>query len=75
MRPAYLRPEPWLMRRARQADYDLHHMRPTDLFAMCLGYGLMLAIGIAGLIALVDAIQGNPQTVLPQIAALLARLD
>ena len=75
MRPAYLRPESRLMRRARQTDLAAHQMRTADLLALALGYGLMLAIGIAGLIALVDAIQGNPQTVLPQIAALLARLD
>ena len=75
MRPAYLRPEGALMRRARQADLAAHQLRPADLFAIAIGYGLMLAIGIAGLIALVDWLQGNPQTVLPQIAALLARLD
>lgn len=75
MRPAYLRPEGALMRRARQADLAAHRLRPADLFALAIGYGLMLAIGIAGLIALVDWLQGNPQTVLPQIAALLARLD
>jgi len=75
MRPAYLRHESTLMRRARQADLAAHRMRPADLLALALGYALMLAVGVAGLIALVDAIQGNPQTVLPQIAALLARLD
>jgi hypothetical protein len=30
---------------------------------------------VAGLISLFDWLQGNPQTVLPQIAALIARLD
>lgn len=75
MRPAYLRRESPMMRRLRQADYDAHQLRAVDLLALALGYGLMLSIGVAGLIALVDAIQGNQQTVLPQIAALLARMD
>lgn len=75
MRPAYLRRESPMMRTLRQADYDAHQLRAADLLALALGYGLMLAVGVAGLIAVVDAIQGNPQTVLPQIAALLARMD
>lgn len=75
MRPAYLRPESPLLRAARQADLAAHQLRAVDLLALALGYGLMLAVGVAGLIALVDAIQGNPQTVLPQLAALLATLD
>lgn len=75
MRPAYLRPEGALMRRARQADLAAHQLRPADLFALAIGYGVLFATVIAGFIGLVDWLQGNPQTVLPQIAALLARLD
>lgn len=75
MRPAYLRPESRLMRRARQADLAAHQMRAADLFALAIGYGVLFATVIAGLIGLVDWLQGNPQTVLPQIAALLARFD
>lgn len=75
MRPAYLRRESPMMRTLRQADYDAHQMRPLDALAMCIGYGLLLSMSVAGLIAIVDAIQGNPQTVLPQLAALIARLD
>ena len=75
MRPAYMRREPPMMRRARQADLAAHQLRAVDLLALALGYGLLLSMTVAGLIALVDAIQGNPQTVLPQIAALIARMD
>lgn len=63
------------MRRLRQADHDAHQLRPADLLALALGYGLLLAIAVAGAISLVDWLQGNPQTVLPQLAALLARMD
>jgi hypothetical protein len=63
------------MRRARQADLAAHQLRAADLFAIAIGYGVLFAAGIAGLIAIVDWLQGNPQTVLPQIAALIARLD
>ena len=45
------------------------------LVALALGYGLLLSMCVAGLISLIDWLQGNPQTVLPQIAALLARMD
>ncbi len=75
MRPAYLRRESPMMRRLRQADYDAHQMRAVDLLALAIGYGLLLSMCVAGFISLIDAIQGNPQTVLPQIAALLARMD
>lgn len=75
MRPAYLRRESPMMRRLRQADYDAHQLRAADLLALALGYGLMLAVGVAGLISLVDWLQGQPHTVLPQIAALLDWLD
>jgi len=64
-----------MMRTLRQIDYDAHQMRPLDLLACALGYGLLLSMCVAGLIALVDWLQGNPQTVLPQIAAFLARMD
>lgn len=75
MRPAYLRQESPMMRRLRQADYDAHQMRPLDALAMCIGYGLLLSMCVGGLISLIDWIQGNPQTVLPQLAALIARMD
>ncbi len=75
MRPAYIRRESPMMRRLRQADYDAHQMRAVDLLALALGYGLILSMCVAGLISLIDWLQGNPQTVLPQLAALLARMD
>ncbi|GIK83047.1 MAG: hypothetical protein BroJett024_41520 [Alphaproteobacteria bacterium] len=75
MRPAYLRPEGAVMRAARQADLAAHQLRAVDLLALAIGYGLLLSMCVAGFISLIDAIQGNPQTVLPQIAALLARMD
>ncbi|MCC6212221.1 MAG: hypothetical protein IT513_14390 [Burkholderiales bacterium] len=75
MRPAYLRQESPMMRRLRQADYDAHQMRPLDALAMCIGYGLLLSMCVGGCIALIDWLQGNPQTVLPQLAALIARMD
>jgi len=70
-----MRRESPMMRRLRQADYDAHQLRAVDLLALALGYGLLLSMCVAGLISLIDAIQGNPQTVLPQLAALLARMD
>lgn len=70
-----MRPEGAMMRAARQADYDAHRLRPVDALALALGYGLLLSMCVAGLISLIDWLQGNPQTVLPQIAALLARMD
>lgn len=75
MRPAYMRRESPMMRRLRQADYDAHQLRAVDLLALALGYGLILSMCVAGLISLIDWLQGNPQTVLPQLAALIARLD
>lgn len=75
MRPAYLRRESPMMRTLRQADYDAHRMRPVDALALCLGYGLLLAMCVGGLISLFDWLDGRQQTVLPQLAALLARLD
>ena len=70
-----MRRESPMMRRLRQADYDAHQMRAVDLLALALGYGLILSMCVAGLISLCDWLQGNPQTVLPQLAALIARLD
>lgn len=64
-----------MMRTLRQADYDAHRLRPLDALALALGYGLMLSMCVAGLISLFDWLQGNPQTVLPQIAAIVARFD
>lgn len=75
MRPVYIRRESPMMRRLRQADYDAHQLRAADMLALAIGYGVLFASGVAGLIGLVDWLQGNPQTVLPQIAALLARMD
>lgn len=75
MRPVYMRRESPMMRRLRQADYDAHQLRAVDLLALALGYGLILSMCVAGLISLIDWLQGNPQTVLPQLAALIARLD
>lgn len=75
MRPAYMRPEGAVMRAARQADLAMHQLRAVDLLALALGYGLLLSMCVGGLISLVDWLQGNPQTVLPQIAALIARMD
>lgn len=84
MRPAYLRPsatplsprpENPVLRAGRQADYDLHRMRPIDALALCIGYGLLLSMCVAGLISFFDWLDGRPQSVLPQLAALLARLD
>lgn len=70
-----MRAENALLRRARQADLAAHQMRLVDLIALTLGYGLLLSMCVGGFISLIDWLQGNPQTVLPQIAALLARLD
>ena len=75
MRPAYLRRESPMMRTLRQADYDAHRLRAVDLLALALGYGLLLSMCVGGLISLIDWLQGNPQTVLPQVAALIARMD
>lgn len=75
MRPAYLRRESPILRAARQADLAAHQLRAVDLLALALGYGVLLSMSVAGFISLIDWVQGNPQTVLPQIAALIARLD
>ena len=56
--------------------YDLRNsVRPIDLLAAALGYGLMLAGFVGGVTMLVDWLQGNPQTVLPQLVALLEWID
>jgi len=75
MRPAYLRRESPMMRTLRQADLAAHQLRAVDLLALALGYGLILSMCVAGIISLIDWLQGNPQTVLPQIAAFIARMD
>jgi len=75
MRPAYIRRESPMMRAARQADLAAHQLRAVDLLALALGYGLILSMFVAGIISLIDWLQGNPQTVLPQLAALIARMD
>lgn len=75
MRPAYLRRESPMMRTLRQADYDAHQMRPLDALAMCIGYGLLLSMCVAGLISLFDWIGGHEQSVLPQLQALAALID
>jgi len=73
------RPESAGMRAMRQADYDLHHMRPADLFAMCIGYALLVGVMLAGLVtlgvALDDWANGRTVDVLAQISTLIARLD
>lgn len=73
------RPESAGMRAMRQADYDLRHMRPADLFAMCLGYALLISVMLFGLVtigvALDDWANGRTVDVLAQISTLLARLD
>lgn len=65
MRPVYLR-------RTRPCA---HRLRPLDGLALALGYGLLLSMCIAAIIGIVDWVQGSPQTVWPQIAALLSLLD
>jgi hypothetical protein len=73
------RPESAGMRALRQADYDLHHMRPTDLFAMCIGYALLIGVMLFGLVtigvAVDDWANGRTVDVLAQISTLIARLD
>ena len=58
-------------------DWELRHcgIRPIDVLAAALGYGLMLALFVGGVTMFVDWMQGNPQTVLPQIVALLEWID
>lgn len=58
-------------------DWEIRHsgIRPIDILAAALGYGLMLAVFVGGVTMIVDALQGNPQTVLPQLQALLAWID
>lgn len=73
------RPENALLRAARRADYDLHHMRAGDLLAMCIGYALLIGVGLFGLvtlgIALDDWANDRPAGVLAHVSALLARID
>lgn len=71
MRPAYLRRDNDLLRAAR----DDRYLRPLDRVALILGYGLLLSVFVAGLISLVDWLQGQPHTVLPRFTALLDWID
>jgi len=73
------RPESALMSAGRKVDYDLHHMRPGDLFALCIGYALLIGVALFSLVtigvALDDWANGRTVDVLSQVSALLARLD
>lgn len=69
------RPEPYWLYRARTAHDDFSRLRAIDLIALVLGYGFLLAVFVGGVTTLIDAVQGNPHTVWPQIAALLAWID
>lgn len=72
MRPAYLR-------RARRSDRDANRLRPIDLFAMCIGYALLIGMMLFGLVtigvAVDDWANGRTVDVLAQLSTLLARLD
>ena len=58
-------------------EWEVRHcgVRPIDLLAAALGYGLLLALFVAGFTAFVDWLQGSEQTVMPQIVALLEWID
>jgi len=58
-------------------DWEIRHsgVRPVDILAAAIGYGVLLALFVGGVTTLVDAVQGNEQTVLPQIVALLEWID
>lgn len=58
-------------------DWEIRHsgIRPVDILAAAIGYGVILGAFVGGVTALVDALQGNPQTVLPQLVALLEWID
>lgn len=58
-------------------DWEIRHcgIRGIDILAAALGYGVLLALFVGGTTMIVDALQGNPQTVLPQLQALLAWID
>ncbi len=58
-----------------RAAYDLRHMRPVDLLALALGYGLLLAVVVGAAVSLVDWLQDRPHEVWPQIVALLDWID
>ena len=70
-----LRPESSFSYSIRAADMEVRAMRAADLFALAIGYGLMLAGFVGGVTVLVDWAQGNPQSVLPQVVALLEWID
>jgi len=46
-----------------------------DVFAMALGYALLLAIVIAASVAMLDRIEGRPDQVWSQVQALLTWID
>lgn len=58
-------------------EWEIRHsgIRPIDLLAMALGYGLLLTVVLAIVVSLVDWMQGRPHEVLPQIVALLEWID
>ncbi|MCD6674889.1 MAG: hypothetical protein LT106_18805 [Burkholderiaceae bacterium] len=58
-------------------DWEMRHcgIRGIDILAAALGYGVLLSLFVGGVTAIVDALQGNPQTVLPQIVAVLEWID
>lgn len=78
MRPAYPRPEGDVMRAARQADLALHRARFADWLAIAVAgcaFLLLLAFAVGGAVSLLDWLDGRPNQVWPQLAALLARMD
>ena len=78
MRPAYLRPEGAAMRASRQADLAMHRARFADLLALAVcgcAFLLLLAFAVGGAVSLLDWLDGRPNQVWPQIAALIARMD
>jgi len=78
VRPAYLRPEGAVMRAARQADLAAHQARFVDWLAIAVAgcaFLLLLAFVVGGAVSLLDWLDGRPNQVWPQIAALLARMD
>lgn len=58
-------------------EWEIRHcgIRPIDILAAAIGYGVLLALFVGGVTALVDAVQGNEPTVLPQLQALLEWID
>ena len=78
MRPAYMRPESAGMRAARQVDLAMHQARFADWLAIAIAgcaFLLLLAMAVGGAVSLLDWLDGRPNQVWPQLAALLARMD